>query len=215
MDIERINENTIKLVISYKDIEERGFTKDEIWYNRDKGEELFWVMMDEVNDDQFEINGPLWIQVVAKDVGLELTVTIVTNPTEMLGAGMEDLQAKGNQFSNLFDVEPFNPNIPDFIEEEDVLVDEIVFEFKNFDDLIPLAKSAPEDFDLINELFEYEGKYYLYVDLHEIQDVEDQQDTISPILEYADESSKTIHVIREYGKLIMEGDCFRITREYF
>ncbi|VEI04930.1 adaptor protein MecA [Kurthia zopfii] len=215
MDIERINENTIKLVISYKDIEERGFTKDEIWYNRDKGEELFWVMMDEVNDDQFEINGPLWIQVVAKDVGLELTVTIVTNPTEMLGAGMEDLQAKGNQFSNLFDVEPFNPNIPDFIEEEDVLVDEIVFEFKNFDDLIPLAKSAPEDFDLINELFEYEGKYYLYVDLHEIQDVEDQQDIISPILEYADESSKTIHVIREYGKLIMEGDCFRITREYF
>lgn len=215
MDIERINENTIKLVISYKDIEERGFTKDEIWYNRDKGEELFWVMMDEVNDDQFEINGPLWIQVVAKDVGLELTVTIVTNPTEMLGAGMEDLQAKGNQFSNLFDVEPFNPNIPDFIEEEDVLVDDIVFEFKNFDDLIPLAKSAPEDFDLINELFEYEGKYYLYVDLHEIQDVEDQQDIISPILEYADESSKTIHVIREYGKPIMEGDCFRITREYF
>ena len=215
MDIERINENTIKLVISYKDIEERGFTKDEIWYNRDKGEELFWVMMDEVNDDQFEINGPLWIQVVAKDVGLELTVTIVTNPTEMLGAGMEDLQAKGNQFSNLFDVDPFNPNIPDFIEEEDVLVDDIVFEFKNFDDLIPLAKSAPEDFDLINELFEYEGKYYLYVDLHEIQDVEDQQDIISPILEYADESSKTIHVIREYGKLIMEGDCFRITREYF
>ncbi|HEY9582407.1 MAG TPA: adaptor protein MecA, partial [Savagea sp.] len=31
MDIERINENTLKLFISYTDIEERGFTKDEIW----------------------------------------------------------------------------------------------------------------------------------------------------------------------------------------
>lgn len=67
MDIERINENTVKFYISYIDIEKRGFSRDEIWFNRDKSEELFWEMMDEINDESdFEVEGPLWIQVHGK-----------------------------------------------------------------------------------------------------------------------------------------------------
>ena len=59
MEIERINENTLKFYISYRDIEDRGFKREDIWYNRDKGEQLFWEMMDEVNDrETFNIDGP-------------------------------------------------------------------------------------------------------------------------------------------------------------
>ncbi|WP_369405095.1 adaptor protein MecA [Piscibacillus salipiscarius] len=62
--------------MSYNDIEERGFNREDIWYNREKGEQLFWEMMDEVNDEQdFNIDGPLWIQVQALDKGLEIVVT--------------------------------------------------------------------------------------------------------------------------------------------
>src|SRR5690625_3183892 len=49
MEIERINENTVKFYISYLDIENLGFEKEEIWYNRERSEQLFWHMMDEVN----------------------------------------------------------------------------------------------------------------------------------------------------------------------
>ena len=76
MEIERINENTVKFFLSYMDIEERGFTREEVWYNRDKSEELFWEMMDEINDEaEFEVEGPLWIQVHAMSGGIEVTVT--------------------------------------------------------------------------------------------------------------------------------------------
>src|SRR3954451_12458944 len=76
MEIERINENTVKFFLSYIDIEERGFTREEVWYNRDKSEELFWEMMDEINDEtEFEVEGPLWIQVHAMNNGIEVTVT--------------------------------------------------------------------------------------------------------------------------------------------
>src|SRR5918995_1279056 len=76
MEIERINENTVKFYISYMDIEERGFDRDEIWYNRERSEELFWEMMDEVHDEEdFMVEGPLWIQVQAPDKGLEVIVT--------------------------------------------------------------------------------------------------------------------------------------------
>lgn len=76
MEIERINDNTVKFYISYLDVEERGFSRDEIWFNRDKSEELFWEMMDEVNEEaDFVMEGPLWIQVQAMEKGLEVTVT--------------------------------------------------------------------------------------------------------------------------------------------
>ena len=76
MEIERINENTVKFYISYGDIEERGFDREEIWYNRERSEELFWEMMDEVHqEEEFVVEGPLWIQVQALDKGLEILVT--------------------------------------------------------------------------------------------------------------------------------------------
>src|SRR5574342_699475 len=76
MEIERINENTVKFYISYVDIEKRGFDREEIWYNRERSEELFWEMMDEVHqEEEFEVEGPLWIQVHAMEKGLEVLVT--------------------------------------------------------------------------------------------------------------------------------------------
>src|SRR5690625_1839041 len=76
MEIERINENTVKFYISYVDIESRGFEREEIWYNRERSEQLFWQMMDEVNyKEDFPVEGPLWIQVQALEKGLEIIVT--------------------------------------------------------------------------------------------------------------------------------------------
>ncbi len=76
MEIERINDHTVKFYISYVDIEERGFDREEIWYNRERSEELFWEMMDEVHSESdFSLDGPLWIQVQALEKGLEVVVT--------------------------------------------------------------------------------------------------------------------------------------------
>src|SRR5690625_4599950 len=77
MEIERINENTIKFYISYLDIEDRGFKREEIWYDRERSEQLFWQMIEEVHqkEDDFVFEGPLWIQIQALDNGIEVIVT--------------------------------------------------------------------------------------------------------------------------------------------
>src|SRR5699024_883845 len=76
VEIERINENTVKFYISYVDIESRGFEREEIWYNRERSEQLFWQIMEEVNyKEDFPVEGPLWIQVQALEKGLEIVVT--------------------------------------------------------------------------------------------------------------------------------------------
>src|SRR3954466_8963215 len=127
MEIERINENTVKFYISYGDIEERGFDREEIWYNRERSEELFWEMMDEVHDEEeFLVEGPLWIQVQALDKGLEILVTKAQlnkdgHKFELpLTGGKHDLPV-GERIEDLLD-HPFDP-LQDEEDDEDDRMD--------------------------------------------------------------------------------------------
>ena len=41
-----------------------------------RGEEFFWSMMDEINEEEdFVVEGPLWIQVHAFEKGVEVTIS--------------------------------------------------------------------------------------------------------------------------------------------
>ncbi|MCZ0853487.1 adaptor protein MecA, partial [Brevibacillus laterosporus] len=52
MRIERVDDTTVKLFITYSDIEARGFSREDLWSNRKRGEEFFWSMMDEINEEE-------------------------------------------------------------------------------------------------------------------------------------------------------------------
>src|SRR5699024_2263453 len=100
MEIERINENTIKFYISYLDIEDLGYKREDIWYNRERSEQLFWHMMDEVNQkEDFSPDGPLWIQVQAMEKGLEIIVTKakISKHDEAYELDDDDLELNGEE----------------------------------------------------------------------------------------------------------------------
>lgn len=217
MDMERINENTLKLFISYLDIEERGFTKDEIWYNREKGEELFWVMMEEINDGiDFEMDGPLWIQVVAKEHGLELTVTTAKLNSDGLLDLPSNLEDKRKFFENAFNGVDLKPDeFEEIFGESDETFDGYTFVLNEFDDIIDIAYRMPVEVDFDNSLYEMDGKFYLHVEFDEDYLLEDLENYLSVISEFADEADTTIHLLEEYGKPIMEEHCFETVRKYF
>ena len=50
-------------------------------------------------------------------------------------------------------------------------------------------------------LYSHENRYYLFVDFNELPD-EEVENQLSILLEYASESKMTIHMLKEYGKLI-------------
>ncbi len=222
MEIERINENTVKFYISYGDIEERGFDREEIWYNRERSEELFWEMMDEVHgDEEFIVEGPLWIQVQALDKGLEVLVTKAQLSKDGQKFELPIPNDKINdipvddKIEELLD-QHFNPHQPD---EEDISLEEETLEFllafKDFEDVIMLANRPGLD-DLVTMLYHYEGKYYLYVEFPEELFEEDEiDDFLSVLLEYGHETQLTIHRIQEYGKEIISNNVFAELRKYF
>lgn len=218
MDIERINENTVKFYISYVDIEERGFDREEIWYNRERSEELFWDMMEEVHqEEEFAVEGPLWIQVQALEKGLEILVT------------KAQISKDGQKFELPIPTDkdiPVDENIEHLLDEhlnhgesmEDILPDdlglEMVISFQDFEDVIMLSKRTDFD-DLLTQLYFFNGKYYLYIEFVEEMNEELIDDLYSVILEYGNETPVTIHRLQEYGKEIISKEVFREIRKHF
>ncbi|MED4313073.1 adaptor protein MecA [Heyndrickxia coagulans] len=219
MEIERINENTVKFYISYVDIEKRGFNREEIWYDRERSEELFWEMMDEIHtdDDVFDPEGPLWIQVQALEKGLEVLVTKaqLSKDGQRFELPIPDEKLKelpiGDQLEEFFS-ENFQTPMQQVFTDGDPL--EQVLYFKDFEDLLALAKNVRME-DVSTKLYAFEGKYYLYVRFSEEETEEANDFKLSQLLEYSDLSSVTSHRLLEYGKLIIDSNVFAKLNSYF
>ncbi|RKQ32628.1 adaptor protein MecA [Oceanobacillus halophilus] len=220
MDIERINENTVKFYISYLDIEDLGFEREEIWYDRERSEQLFWQMMDEVNyKEDFNVDGPLWIQVQALEKGLEIIVTkakITKNGELHTHDGLIDEHFE-DKIENFLE-DKFGKHVAQ--EEEEDMVDDamwIIAEFNNFEDAIQLSHYFQDDTDSVEEtLYFYNSKYYLFMEFSpDLLDDHLQEDLISQVLEFANDSDMSIHVLEEYGKKVFEYNAFEQIRSYF
>lgn len=223
MEIERINENTVKFYISYVDIEDRGFEREEIWYNRERSEQLFWQMMDEVNyKEDFSVEGPLWIQVQALEKGLEIIVTKAQiskggTPIDSIDEIDDTIDITINEKAKSIIEEKFGKN--EAVDDEEVNDDSSLWMTANFHDLedvIQLSHYFQGNYesDLITVLYFYENKYYIYVELAP-KLFEYQEDILSQILEYSTESDVTYHVLDEYGKVIFENNVFSQMRGHF
>lgn len=231
MEIERINENTVKFYISYIDIEDRGFEREEIWYDRERSEQLFWQMMDEVNyKEEFTVDGPLWIQVQALDKGLEIVVTkaqISKNGEELeLPLNDEtsiDISVEGKIESMI--ESKFGKNKKNHLKlQEDAENDSVkeenlsfIASFKEFEDMIQLSHYFQADTsDIKNKLYFFEDQYYLYLEFaKDTSDDDHQENLISQVFEFGDDTDITVHYLEEYGKVIFEDEVFEKTRTHF
>lgn len=227
MEIERINENTVKFYISYIDIEDRGFEREEIWYDRERSEQLFWQMMDEVNyKEDFNVDGPLWIQVQAMDKGLEITVT-----KAQFSKNGEDIELPGEhedtveitvdeKIENILE-EKFGKSVnqigkEDEEDEEDAGNLSLIAQFDHFEDVIQLSHYFINNGnEALNKLYAYKDKYFLYVEFPETMSDEKQEDLISQLFEFGDDSEMTIYFLQEYGKEIFAESALSQVQSYF
>ncbi|ATH95069.1 adapter protein MecA [Bacillus glycinifermentans] len=211
MEIERINEHTVKFYISYGDIEDRGFDREEIWYNRERSEELFWEMMDEVHEEEeFAVEGPLWIQVQALDKGLEIIVTKAQLSKDGQKLELPIPEDKKHDPAE----ETLDALLEDFHKEEQTEEQKLQFvlRFNDFEDVISLSKVTISGCQ--TSLYTHENRYYLFVDFNEMPDKE-IENQLSILLEYASESKMTIHMLKEYGTLITADHALDTINKYF
>ncbi|MDC2863914.1 adaptor protein MecA [Bacillus sp. BP-3] len=220
MDIERVNDHTMKFYISYIDIEDRGFNREDIWYNRDKSEQLFWEMMDEARDhDDFFIDGPLWIQVQALEKGIEVLVTKAQLSKDgqklELPIGLDKIIdiPLDERIESLFEQELEEAGAGAIFNEDGTFG--FLIKFDDFEHVISLSHRLIFE-EIRDELYSFEDRYYVYVEFDEVVHDEEEIDRIlSLILEYGEESALTIHRVREYGKQIAAERALETIRHHF
>ncbi|OCS87466.1 adaptor protein MecA [Caryophanon tenue] len=217
MDIERVNDYTLKLYISYDDIEERGYSREEIWYNRGKGEQLFWDMIEEIGEEaDFELEGAVWIHVNAAETGIEVVVTRTSEKEDISGHSSE---SEGDPFN--FEKMMEQALIPEQDEQrnmrdiQELLKDKdyAMFKLGEFDDVIGIAKRLAQ-FDLHTTLYKYEGKYYFSFEKGQ-HDQAYMFNAIATVQEFATLSAMSTYYLREYGEVIMDGNCIETVQQYF
>lgn len=234
MRIERIDDMTVKLFITYKDIEARGFRREDLWTNRKRGEEFFWSMMEEINQEEdFVVEGPLWIQVHAFEKGVEVTISKSKND-ELMQMSEEDsaLDEFDSQLNDLLS-QSLKAHSADTQEDD---LDEreatqatrrssqmtslqsniLIFKFDDLETLIAYAHQNNQ------KLTQYEDLLYMFNDtyyymVHFDQEVTEKaiHDFYGQALEYASPTDKTEVFLNDYAKIVMSHNVTEQVKRYF
>lgn len=190
MRLERISVNQFKIFLTYNDLKERGYSKEDLWNNLPKANELFQDMLYEACDElDIDLDGNLIVQV------------------SMLQAqGMVILVTQNESTSD---------TDTDFIELK-VTMDEskdLMFVFNDIENVIEaIHQSKQHAFEA--SLYHYKGLYYLH--LHdELLDEQMREIIVSILSEFGEPSTMTSYVLIERGKLIAERNALKILTQYF
>jgi adapter protein MecA 1/2 len=195
MKIERLSQDKIRIFLTFDDLTERGIQKEDIWKEIPKVHELFSEMMEQAYTEVgFDVTGPLAVEVFA--LPAQGMVVIVTK-------GRMDM----NPLSDKYD----DQDVEDVYEMEVTLeqTDLISYEFKDFEDLLQLAKVINPLLVEGGTLFLYHQKYILQIEPIDL-DEKKFHNLISILSEYGEASSITQAVIEEYGKVLITDDAVKV-----
>ncbi|HFK6161988.1 adaptor protein MecA [Staphylococcus aureus] len=234
MRIERVDDTTAKLFITYSDIEARGFSREDLWTNRKRGEEFFWSMMDEINEEEdFVVEGPLWIQVHAFEKGVEVTISKSKNEdmmnmsdddaTDQFDEQVQELLAQTlegeDQLEELFEQRTKEKEAQGSKRQKSSArknTRTIIVKFNDLEDVINYAyHSNPITTEFEDLLYMVDGTYYYAVHFDSHVDQEVINDSYSQLLEFAYPTDRTEVYLNDYAKIIMSHNVTAQVRRYF
>ncbi|AKP68174.1 adaptor protein MecA [Companilactobacillus ginsenosidimutans] len=221
MEMDHINENTIRVILSTQDLQERGVTVLDLLGNKKQIESFFYSILDEVDKNHtFSNNEPVTFQIMPNKAGLELLISKSNDEEDVEGSlpldgGQADAEALAPLGINDLGHEEYDADTAPYLNDPDTPTKTVIVEFKNFEDYIQLAKILRLESGISN-LWEYKGAYYLQLVLFtdEMHDMT-YNDVLALLSEYSFRTKVTAAVLSEYGKELMSKTALELTRYYF
>jgi adapter protein MecA 1/2 len=199
MRLERLNQDKIRIFLTFDDLLERGINKEDIWHDIPKVHDLFNDMMDQAYSElDFEVSGPVAVEVFS--LPAQGMVVIVTR-----GKGYFD-ESQEEKDGDLDD---------EFYELEVTLdeSDDVLFSFKELDDLIRVSHKL-QPFIEEGRLYHYNQKYLLL-----FEDVTLEESVyelmIAILSEFGEPSMTSKYVLDEYAKVIIENGAIQTICKHF
>lgn len=233
MEMQRIDENTIKVILGPDDLETRGVSMLDLLGNRKQIENFFYSILEEVDVDHSFANNEdaVTFQVMPQNQsnGLILLISKGNNSIKNMNKNNENQNSddvNNNEWEDFFrdnlgiDSKEIDSNnqvdtntYENDLEENNKL--DLVVKFDDFDDFIELAGILRVD-GLNTDLWLYQDEYYLEmtVFIDELHDIRIKE-LMSIVNEYSTKTSVTPAILSEFGKKIMEAAALQLARYYF
>ncbi|WP_203662592.1 adaptor protein MecA [Lacticaseibacillus sp. 53-4] len=221
MEMERLNANTIRVLLGNDDLAERGITVLDLLGNHKQIETFFYSILDEVDKDHsFASEGGVTFQVMPSQSGLELLISR-NQDDEDADEDTDDAQTDDNgvpdfirQQLNALD-DPAASDEGSFIDGGQADKTEVVLKLQSFEDFIALAQELRLE-GATSDLYSYNDDYYLvltfYANKASSSEIADQT---ALALEYGTKVNLSADVLAEYGKLLMPTSALETGRYYF
>lgn len=235
MEMEHINENTIRVLIKNEDLAARGITFLDLLGNRKEIEKFFYSILEEVDvEEEFKGSDAVTFQVLPKGDGLELFIS-----KNVPFDNVDPYEAYGDYYSPEEITEWLKHEDPDAYEgysqeeimdwfknqfpeksqaeeaEPETSKHSFVFEIGSFEDMIQLASEVYLD-QAKSRLYLLNQVYYLKVDFpEETAESFQTENQLAYLSEFAKKVSMTPEYLIEHGELIMDHDALAQTRNYF
>lgn len=223
MEMERINENTIRVLVDNDDLSARGITILDLLGDHGQIEDFFYSILREVDTDhQFQNNDAVTFQVMPTNNGLELFIS--KNDAKLAGNEQHGpINDRVAQYINQKSVEEKNTDQRKTTLEDDEKelspatphTNWRVVLFENFENLVDFAHIV-DDSNVSSDLYKYEDKYYLAMAYDDLADNDSLiKDHLALAYEYGSPTATTVDFLSEHGKMIMNVSALHLIRHYF
>ncbi|MFD2729751.1 adaptor protein MecA [Enterococcus camelliae] len=236
MEMEHINENTIRVLIKGEDLAARGFTFLDLLGNKDEIESFFYSILEEVDvNEEFKGSEAVTFQVMPKGDGLELFISKSNSQeiNESFNAFRDENGDLPEWFGKMDDETDFDESEldeeleNDFAESKEVATEEtvtrqtpsprqsIILELANFEMVVWLAHEVQLE-DVDTTLYTMNQQYYLAIHfLNEDVLEAEKKNVIAHVSEFGRKAPLTKAVLDEHGQVIVKHDALLFIREQF
>lgn len=208
MEMERINEDTIKVLIMPEDLEERGINFLELISNHARIEQFFYSILEEVDvENQFAESDSVTFHVIPSDRGLELYIS------RSSGNGLEDL-LENEVLKRLLDRRKSALKDKQQAQDQEEPVGPEIVCFDSLDYFLKLARQL-RDFPVENSLYRYNDAYYLVLsDVIGDYEPDGLYQQFLFMLEFGEEATVKEAILKEHGELLQAGDALEFFAQF-
>lgn len=217
MEVERINDDTVRIKFDNSDLNDRGISFLDLVGNKDESENFFYGILEEIDMyEDFKDSEAVTFQVMPKKNGLEI---FISKGADVDHAYIHELAHSDYDPEDGLDLSEL---LDEFGDSDDSKVStnigrpNTMVAFNNIEELMLLIGNIDTEY-LNSKLYYYENVYYLYAELLDTEIHTDTYRTLlfSKIEEFGEKMTVSLEVLDEHGDCVIKDLALETLDYYF
>ena len=200
MRILKVNDNTVRIFISFTELEDRNISLGDFFQRSARTEQFFWELISKAKDEvDFNLDQPFWIQATVASEE-EFVITVIKQE--------DQIEAEINHIiqTSFGEKKKVPPSSSKTYSQQDW-----VYVFADFEDVMSAVHLLPENPQLQSALYEYEDEYYLTISKFATPRKKKIAEAI--LDEFGESIVLTETYLKEHGKPVIEENAVKVLKK--